>query len=123
MKYLRESVGMREATIPFGVAAKRSARQASETSQELQSFLEEIRELNNGGAPSGLRAEIDHRVWLWPAIAGAVILVGLIGVAFLVLNVLAWPTWTWYACGSTTGAALLVLGIRVDGKLLRRQSE
>jgi hypothetical protein len=119
---LSESVGMRETTIPVEAAGKRSTQQASESSDDLQSFLQEIRDLNNGGAQTGLRTPVTYRDWLWPVISGTVILLGLVGVAFLVLQVLAWPTWSWYACGGTTGAALLVLGIRVDGKRLRQLS-
>jgi hypothetical protein len=113
---------MRETTIPVEAAEKRSTQRASDSDDDLQSFLQEIRELNNGGARTGLRIPVTCRDWLWPAISGTAILLGLVGVAFLVLQVLAWPTWSWYACGSTTGAALLFLGIRVDGKRLRQLS-
>ncbi|MHC4934082.1 MAG: hypothetical protein ACYTGV_18060 [Planctomycetota bacterium] len=113
---------MRETEFRFEAARKRSTQETSESSDDLQSFLQEIRELNNGGSHTGLRTPVTYRDWLWPAISGTVILLGLVGVAFLVLQVLAWPTWSWYACGSTTGAALLFLGIRVDGKRLRQLS-
>jgi hypothetical protein len=85
--------------------------------RDLDCFLEELRETIHYDKPRKPRApsaEERHHDWVRPVVTGGLILLGLLGLAVILLLVLGLPVWVWYVSGGSLGAALLIWAICAD---------